>query len=1264
MVGQNVTHIKWTGETSVYNEQGKKLTLPEFENAFHEIQFDYLPTYRVFLTEAVDKFTISNETYIPLEPHFNFQTLPENNIEIITSTVKRKTVSDINILTIRRNPTTGTLEKLTSFQYSYTPSSSKPSLQKRTKSTNATSSVLATGDWYKLAFTNAGLYKIDYNYLLAIGLNPAEINPKNLHIYGNGGGMLPQPNSSFRYDDLTENAIFVQGENDQVFNNDDYVLFYVQGPNTWSYDAANHLFTHNKNIYSDTAFYFLNISHQAGSRVSTQNEASGATQTFNTFEERDFHENDITNILQSGRQWYGEIFDQYGYDKTVSFNIPNLSKDSTLKITSSVMGQSRALSSTSMTFTVALNNNTLGVHAVKASGSVAYTTLGVDSKIIFNANSSNFDYSSNLNFHYTFNRGVEPTATGFINFITINAIRDLKLTNNYIAFRNSKTLNNLVSKYSIAKPVEGLMVWDITDPLQPKNQNYTNELDGTASFQFDSKTLKEFIAFSGNGFATPVAGYKISNQNIRGNNSTNLIIVTVPELLTQAQKLANLRQTHDNLSVSIVFVKEIYNEFSSGAQDVSAVRDYVKLMYEKGAGSKDSLQYLLLFGACSYDYKNRIENNTNFVPIYESYNSLHPVSSQSSDDYFGFLDDDEGLWSENPVDLHKVDIGIGRIPARNATEAEIAVNKLVIYANQSKSSGKWRNKICFIADAGDGNLHVQQADSLSEKIESKYPQMNVERIFLDAYPFITFPDGVKAPEAVKAIDNAVNRGSLVINYTGHGGETQLSTKKIVTIPQIQAWNNLNNLPFFVTATCEVSRYDDPDRFSAGEIILLSQNGGGIGLLTSSRPVYSHSNLILNKAFYNILFSKDLNGQYYRIGDIMAYTKNNSLDNINNRNYAILGDPSMKLNYGEQRIKLDSVIRNGISKAISKGIDTVKALSKITIKGGVRDQSNTLIPDYTGTVYITYFDKPSKLSTLGQETGTPKINYTTYGNLIYEGLATVTNGKFQFTFIVPKDISYQFDFGKISLYAINNTFKTDATGYNFDLYVGGTNNNAPIDNMPPKISLFLNDESFVQGGTSNTSPLLIAKLYDEDGINITGASVGHELTATLDNNTANIMVLNKYYTSVKDSFQHGRVEYRLSNLTPGLHTLKMKAWDTYNNSGENTLEFIVANSDKIAINHVLNYPNPFNNNTTFHFDHNRVGDDLSVQVQVFTASGKLLKTLETEILASNSHFSGLSWDGKDDFGDNIGKGVYVYKVKVGSKLDGAIVHRYEKLVILN
>jgi len=386
--------------------------------------------------------------------------------------------------------------------------------------------------------------------------------------------------------------------------------------------------------------------------------------------------------------------------------------------------------------------------------------------------------------------------------------------------------------------------------------------------------------------------------------------------------------------------------------------------------------------------------------------------------------------------------------------------------------------------------------------------------------------------------------------------------------------------------------------------------------------------------------------------------------IDNRNYAILGDPSMKLNYGEQRIKLDSVIRNGISKAISKGIDTVKALSKITIKGGVRDQSNTLIPDYTGTVYITYFDKPSKLSTLGQETGTPKINYTTYGNLIYEGLATVTNGKFQFTFIVPKDISYQFDFGKISLYAINNTFKTDATGYNFDLYVGGTNNNAPIDNMPPKISLFLNDESFVQGGTSNTSPLLIAKLYDEDGINITGASVGHELTATLDNNTANIMVLNKYYTSVKDSFQHGRVEYRLSNLTPGLHTLKMKAWDTYNNSGENTLEFIVANSDKIAINHVLNYPNPFNNNTTFHFDHNRAGDDLSVQVQVFTASGKLLKTLETEILASNSHFSGLSWDGKDDFGDNIGKGVYVYKVKVGSKLDGAIVHRYEKLVILN
>ena len=1265
---QNSIKIKWSDKTIITTPENSKLIFPTFEDANHLMINNYLPSFHLFFNSNISNFKITNEIYSPLEEGFVIPTLNSNNISISHSTIKKTITSDVNILTIRINPSTGAYEKLISFDYEFTKEASTSNKQLRSKKTNAINSVLASGDWYKLGITNTGIHKIDYNYLVALGINPTSINPQNIQIYGNGGGMLPQANSRFRNEDLVQNSIYIKGENDQIFNTDDYILFYAEGPNTWSYDTINKTYNHSKNLYSDSTYYFLTInSGNISERIQTINETSGATQTFSTFEERVFHENDSYNILHSGREWYGEKFDINNLSNTLTFNIPNLTPDSSLKITSSVMGQSLgnpANSATKMNLDIILNNNNIYKHTINASGSSANTTLAIDSKATFEVDYSKFNSTSNLSFQYNFDRGAEPTASGYINFLKIIAIRDLKLYNNNVYFRNSKTTINDNSKFIIANPSTEMMIWDISNPLNCKLQSYTSEIDGTASFQFDSKEIKEFVAFSAPNFPSPVTGYKIRNQNLRANASTHLLIITIPEYLAQAERLATLRREHDNLSVSIVTVKDIYNEFSSGAQDITAIRDYIKHIYDKGFGTPDSLRYVLLFGSCSYDYKNRVKDNTNQIPVYESYHSLNPISSQSSDDYFGFLDINEGAWSEIPADQDKLDIGIGRIPARTLTEAEGIINKYINYAKLSTTSGKWRNKVTFIADGGDGNLHVSQADVLGKYVENNYKKMNVERLFLDAFQLVTFPDGVKSPDIVTAINNTVNTGALVINYTGHGGESQLSSKKIVTIPQILAWENLNNLPFFVTATCEVSRYDDPEKYSAGEYIIMSPTGGGIGLLTSARSVYSSSNSKLNTELNKVLFKKDSKGKYYKIGDIMMFTKNNSVVGFDNRNYAILGDPSMTLNYANQEIVMDSIVIAGKSKSITLNADTVKSLDKVTLKGSIRDFNNTINPNFTGTVSITYFDKMSKLTTLGQESGTNKWNYSSYNSLIYEGLASVNNGKFEFTFTVPKDISYQIDYGKISLYAVTNDKTMDAGGYNSDIYVGSSNKNAISDNNPPKIALFMNDESFVQGGTTNTSPTLLVNLSDENGINITGSGIGHEITGILDNNSANIIILNKYYTSKKDDYTEGKVQYKFSNLSPGLHTLKVKAWDSYNNSGEQTIEFVVANSEKISLNHVLNYPNPFNNNTTFHFDHNRAGDDLSVQIQVFTSTGKLIKTLDTDISNSNSHFSNLSWDGKDDFGDNIGKGVYVYKVKVASKIDGATVNKYEKLVILN
>ena len=734
------------------------------------------------------------------------------------------------------------------------------------------------------------------------------------------------------------------------------------------------------------------------------------------------------------------------------------------------------------------------------------------------------------------------------------------------------------------------------------------------------------------------------------------MIITHPYFVSSANKLAAHRRSNDGLSVQIISVTDIYNEFSSGNQDITAIRDFIKMIYDKNAGGADSLEYVLLFGDCSYDYKNKIAPNTNFVPIYESINSLHPVNSFSSDDYFGFMDESEGLWGESPSENYYIDLGIGRIPCNTLEQAEAVVKKIISYSNKSVTYNPWKNNIAFIADAGDSNLHLSQADQLANNLEAINPSINISKIYLDAFPFKTAPDGVSAPDCNKAINEAVEGGSLLINYTGHGGVAQLSVKRVITIPQITSWKNPDKLPLFVTATCEFGTYDDPQFESAGEQILLTPYGGGVGIVTTTRPVYSNSNFALNSAFYSVIFTKK-NGKYPRLGNAIIHTKNNALYDVVNRNYALLGDPSMRLDYPENNIVLTSINNANIAS------DTLNALEKVTFKGQVNDNNNAKISTFNGTIYVTVYDKKSNIKTLGQD-GSIATSVKALNSIIYTGQATVTNGDFSFSFVVPKDISYQIDYGKISLYAKETNLNSDAAGYNKQILIGGSSKNAKADNTPPLIKLFMNDESFVNGGTTNYTPKLIALISDSNGINITGSGIGHELSGVLNNNDKDVIVLNKYYSSKKDDYTAGRVDYQLNLAKPGQQTIRVKAWDTYNNSSEATLDFVVASDEKLALSHVLNYPNPFSSNTNFHFDHNRAGEDLSVQVQVFTTSGKLVKTLQTEAVISKSHFSELNWDGKDDYGDNIGKGVYVYKVSVRSKRDNSQFHTYEKLVILN
>ncbi|GAB3822775.1 hypothetical protein GCM10028895_28060 [Pontibacter rugosus] len=673
--------------------------------------------------------------------------------------------------------------------------------------------MLSTGEWYKLAVTQSGIYKIDKSVLQALGINTQSLDPKKIQVYGNGGGMLPQPNSTPRPDDLLENAIAVAGEADGKFDDTDYVLFYAQGPHTWAYNKAEQQFKHTYNLYSDTAFYFLRINHSAGARVATRGQTTGAGPTITSYTERLFHEKDLKNMVYSGREWYGEDFSSFQTSRDFSFPVSDVVAGSNVKLTAALM----AHSPTNSSFTINLNGQSLGTQTIASSGSSSneYRPQGVNSTQTYSINQQRLGAGSDYKVTLSFSPSGGSVAIGYLNYLELMYERQLKLYGEQTAFRSIQSIQQPVSNFTITALPAGALVWDVTNPTQPVAQQHNN---GTFSSATD--VLREFVVFQ-NISAKPIAVGKVANQNLHGLGAdTDFVIVTYPGFLQEANRLAAHRAQHSNMKVQVVTTAQVYNEFSSGAQDVTAIRDFMRMLYTRSNKSGDDVMYLLLFGDASYDYKNRLRSkSTNFVPVYESRQSLHPIESYSSEDYYGFLDEEEGEWEENAQGDHLLDIGIGRLPAKTTAEAALLVNKIIAY-DSPQHFGSWRSRISFVADDGDANEHQQDAEFLSNYVESNFPNYTSNKIYLDLFKQIATASGERAPEANAAIDKAVENGSLIINYTGHGREIDLASEQILTLPQISSWQNNDKLTFLLTATCEFGRYDDPARPSGAEMALL------------------------------------------------------------------------------------------------------------------------------------------------------------------------------------------------------------------------------------------------------------------------------------------------------------------------------------------------------------------------------------------------------------------------------------------------------------
>ncbi|HFC00045.1 MAG TPA: type IX secretion system sortase PorU, partial [Phaeodactylibacter sp.] len=709
-----------------------------------------------------------------------------------------------------------------------------------------------------------------------------------------------------------------------------------------------------------------------------------------------------------------------------------------------------------------------------------------------------------------------------------------------------------------------------------------------------------------------------------------------------AEKLRDHRMSHSNINVTIVRLDQIYNEFASGAADVTAIRDFAKMLLDRS----DQFKYLLLFGDGSFDYKNITglnrsddgETNNNIIPPYETNRSLHTIYAFPSDDYFGLLSEGEGT----PNLTGKLDIAIGRLPFKNEEEATDMVDKIIHYDTSPNTLGDWKNRIAFVGDDEDSGKHSIDANGVSNLLKSEHKVYNHEKIFLDAYQQVSTSGGQRFPDAVSDINRNIFKGLLSINYLGHGGGSGWAQERILQRQQILNWDNFDKLPLMITATCSFTGYDDPNSVTAGELCMLNKKGGVIGLFTTVRAVFSNSNKELTEAVFRNMFDRGANGEIFTIGDISRIAKNELGDTENKRKFALIGDPSMRLALPKYNISTTKINGNVVDTSSQ---DTIQALQKVTIEGQIEDFDGNILTDFNGKIFPTIFDKSTTVRTLGQDEGSLIFDFDLQKNVIFKGVASVTNGKFTFTFIVPKDINYSYGFGKISYYA-HDGVSTDAAGYYDKITIGGTNPNAIADNQPPVVEVYMNSEEFVFGGITDENPVLLVQLSDDNGINVVGNSIGHDLTGVLNENTQNTYILNDFYESALDDYTKGTVRYPLSNLKEGRHKIKVRAWDISNNSAEGYTEFIVANSAEAALKHVLNYPNPFMENTSFQFEHNLPNQVVDVQIRVFSVSGRLVKTIEEQLMTEGTRITGITWDGTDEYGDQLGRGVYLYKVKIG------------------
>ncbi|MGD0754839.1 MAG: type IX secretion system sortase PorU [Bacteroidales bacterium] len=1096
------------------------------------------------------------------------------------------------------------------------------------KDSYSPSSKLSKGLWFKIAITSDGIYRIDYSKLKQLGLE----NPSNPMIFGNNCGQLSYYNDAPKPDDLKEMAIQTFTGSDGIFNEGDYLLFFAKGTGRWIYNENTQEYDYIHHNYSDTAFYFLTSGPAPGKKIVAAAEPDQPVNYNSSESDALFiHEQDIVNLIQSGREWFQEIsaihidpgFTELITAENIKYHI-----------------RVAARASVPTTFSLADGNSL--EKSIRVDGVNLYDYTGTYAQITDSAGLI-LPSSASPVYDITFLNNGETGAHGWLDWITLQGRRSNSFSGSEMQYSDSKSVApGRITGFAIRSLNNDALIWDITDPMNVRQIQYT--INGeNLGFKFASDTLKTFIAFTTDNAIVPlIKPAVVQNQDLHSSASADMIIVTHPLFRAYAEKLADIHLKNDGLVSQIVTPEQIYNEFSGGIPDIAAIRNFLRMKYMKQKDSAHPLKYLLLFGDGSYENKTPPPNNPNFIPTYQSENSNVVVSSFTSDDFYGLLEDGAGEADGTE------DIGIGRLPVSDTIQAGIVISKIKRYLDPV-NMGSWKNVICLTADDEDANTHMEDAEGLAAILNDSVPAYNIDKIYLDAFKQTTTVNGQSYPEVNKAIDDRINSGCLIFNYTGHGNENELAAERVVTTEDINSWNNGGKLPLFITATCEFSRFDDIDinlatrqmtgKPSGGEMVLLNKDGGGIALMSTTRVVYSAPNYDLNRNIFSCAFKRDESGNPLCLGDIIKIAKNNSGSGPNKRNFTLLGDPALKLAYPYHgKVITDSV--NNVS--VYDKIDSLKALSLITIAGHIEDPLGNPLNAFDGVVSPIVYDKASKIKTLANDGG-PTMTFDLMNNILFSGKTMAKNGRFNFTFIVPRDIDYSFGSGKISYYA--NDKNEDMNGSFNNIIVGGFSKTLLTDNEGPDIKLYMNDTLFKNGGITDSNPTLLAILNDQGGINTTGSGIGHDLTGFLDNDSNRSFVLNSYFVDDFDNYRRGSIKYTLSGLSEGSHSITVKAWDNFNNSSEKTITFQVVTGGKFLLRNLFNYPNPFISETNISLEHNRPDKELDVTINIFNIDGRIIKIIKTKIETTGYTIPPVVWDGNDEGGRKVGRGMYPYTVTI-------------------